>query len=72
MCNYCTKECPSGVKVSELFRAVRQDLVDSSKYPEILDMLKDKIETAYNITFDTNQGRLDWLKQIPGIDLATM
>jgi heterodisulfide reductase subunit D len=70
MCNYCTKECPSGVKVSELFRAVRQDLVDSSKYPEILDMLKDKIEAAYNITFDTNQGRLDWLKQIPGINLS--
>lgn len=70
MCNYCTKECPSGVKVSELFRAVRQDLVDESKYPEILDILKDKIESAYNITFDTNQGRLDWLKQIPGTDLA--
>jgi heterodisulfide reductase subunit D len=70
MCNYCTKECPSGVKISELFRTVRQDLVDSSKYPEILDMLKDKIQTAYNITFDSNQGRLDWLKQIPGTDLA--
>jgi len=46
MCNYCNKGMPSGVKISELFRAVRQDLVDSSKYPEILDMLKDKIKTA--------------------------
>jgi len=70
MCNYCTKECPSGVKVNELFRAVRQDLVDSSKYPEILDILKDKIASAYNITFDSNQGRLDWLKQIPGINIG--
>ena len=27
LCNYCTKECPSGVKVDELFKAMRGDLV---------------------------------------------
>ncbi|MBN1299045.1 MAG: (Fe-S)-binding protein [Actinobacteria bacterium] len=69
MCNLCTTECPSGVKVSELFRAVREDLIENSKYPEVLDYLKDKIEKAYNITFDTNQGRLDWLKQVPDTDI---
>ena len=69
MCNYCTSECPSGVKVSELFKAVRSDLVDNRKYPEILDLLKNRIQKAYNVTFDTNQGRLDWLKQIPGTDV---
>ncbi len=70
MCNYCTNECPSGVKVSELFKTVRQDLVNDEKYPEILDIFKEKIERAYNITFDTNQGRLDWLKQVPDVDVA--
>ena len=70
MCNYCTRECPSGVKIDELFRAARQDLVDDEKYPDILDLLKEKIEKAYNITFDTNQGRLDWLKQIPGTEVS--
>jgi len=70
MCNYCTKECPSGVKINELFKAARQDLVDDKKYPDILDLLKEKIQKAYNITFDTNQGRLDWLKQIPGIEVS--
>ncbi len=65
LCNYCTKECPSGVKVDELFKAVRQDLVSSKKYPEILDLLKNRIKVAYNVTFDSNQGRLDWLKQVP-------
>ena len=69
MCNYCTSECPSGVKVSDLFKAVRSDLVDNKKYPEILDLLKDRIQKAYNVTFDTNQGRLDWLKQIPGTEV---
>ena len=67
LCNYCTKECPSGVKVDELFKAVRGDLVESKKYPEVLDYLKSKIEKAYNITFDTNQGRLDWITQQPDV-----
>ena len=69
MCNYCTKECPSGVKIDELFRAVRADLVASKKYPEILDLLKERIKKAYNVTFDSNQGRLDWLKQIPDLKI---
>jgi len=70
MCDFCTSECPSGVKVNELFAAVREDLVENKKYPEVLDYLKDKIEKAYNITFDSNQGRTDWLKQVPGTDIG--
>jgi heterodisulfide reductase subunit D len=70
LCNYCTKECPSGVKINELFKAVRQDLVDNMKYPEILNILRDKIKQAYNITFDSNQGRIDWLKQIPDVNVG--
>jgi heterodisulfide reductase subunit D len=69
MCDFCTNECPSGVKVNELFAAIREDLVENKKYPEVLDYLKDKIEKAYNITFDSNQGRTDWLKQVPGINI---
>jgi Fe-S oxidoreductase len=65
MCNYCDSECPSGVKVSELFEAMRQDLVDSEKYPQALDFLKRRLDEAYNVTFDTNEGRIDWTKQIP-------
>lgn len=69
LCNYCTKECPSGVKINELFRTIRQDLVGSGRYPEILDILKEKIKNAYNITFDSNQGRTDWLKQVPDVNI---
>jgi Fe-S oxidoreductase len=65
MCNYCDSECPSGVKVSELFEEMRQDLVDSEKYPRALDFLKRRLDEAYNVTFDTNEGRTDWAKQIP-------
>ena len=65
LCNYCNSECPSGVKITELFEEMRQDLVDSEKYPEALDFLKRRLDESYNVTFDTNEGRADWTKQIP-------
>lgn len=65
LCNYCNSECPSGVKITELFEEMRQDLIDSDKYPEALDFLKRRVGEAYNVTFDTNEGRADWTKQIP-------
>ena len=65
LCNYCDSECPSGVKITELFEEMRQDLIDSEKYPEALDFLKRRLGEAYNVTFDTNEGRADWTKQIP-------
>ncbi|MGM0366442.1 MAG: (Fe-S)-binding protein [Actinomycetota bacterium] len=69
MCNYCTAECPSGVPLDEIFKAARLDLVDSHRYPEILDMLRERISGGHNVTFDTNEGRADWVKQIPGAKL---
>ena len=69
LCNYCDSECPSGVKITELFDQMRQDLVDSEKYPEALDFLKRRLDEAYNVTFDTNEGRADWTKQLPDSSL---
>ncbi len=65
LCNYCDSECPSGVNIAELLEEMRQDLVDSEKYPEALDFLKRRLGEAHNVTFDTNEGRADWTKQIP-------
>jgi len=68
LCNYCDSECPSGVKIIGLLEEMRQDLVDNKKYPEALDFLKRRLGEAYNVTFDTNEGRADWTKQIPDTD----
>ncbi len=65
MCNYCDSECPSGVNIKELFQEMRQDLVDTEKYPLALDFLKKRLDEAKNVTFDTNEGRIDWTRQIP-------
>ncbi|MDZ7837671.1 MAG: (Fe-S)-binding protein [Actinomycetota bacterium] len=68
LCNYCANECPSGVALKEIFKAARLDMVDSHKYPEVLDMLKERIGQGHNVTFDTNEGRADWVKQLPGVE----
>ncbi|MDD3776570.1 MAG: (Fe-S)-binding protein [Actinomycetota bacterium] len=68
LCNYCANECPSGVDLKEIFKAARLDLVDSHRYPEVLDMLKKRIAEGHNVTFDTNEGRADWVKQLPGAE----
>jgi Fe-S oxidoreductase len=65
-CNLCDGECPSGVKINEMLETAKSDLIDAQKYPEVLDILKDRIKKAYNVTFDSNIGRLDWVKQLPG------
>lgn len=67
-CNFCKNECPSGVKVDELFNTVREDIVDEKKHPQALEMLRERINKAYNVTFDTNEGRLEWLNKVPGIE----
>lgn len=67
-CNYCKIECPSGVKVDELFKTVREDIVGEMKHPEVLEFLRDRIKKAYNVTFDTNEGRLEWLNKVPDLD----
>jgi heterodisulfide reductase subunit D len=63
-CNLCDSECPSGVKINEMISTAKSDLIDASKYPEVLDILKNRIKKAYNVTFDSNIGRLDWAKQL--------
>lgn len=64
-CNICTSECPSGVKLDEMISTAKSDLIDAHKYPQVLDILKERIKKAYNVTFDSNTGRLDWVKQLP-------
>lgn len=64
-CNICTSECPSGVKLDEMISTAKSDLIDAHKYPQVLDILKERIKKAYNVTFDSNTGRLDWAAQLP-------
>ncbi len=67
MCARCEVNCHIDIKLQEIWLKLREILVAEGKYPEILDSVKDRLMKAHNVSFDTNEGRVDWIKQIPDI-----
>lgn len=67
LCSRCEVDCPVNIDLQKLWISLRADLADEKKGPEVLDLLKERLKTAYNISFDTNQGRIEWINQIPEI-----
>jgi len=67
MCSRCEVDCPVNIDLAKLWVSLRADLLDEHKGPEALEMLKERLKAAYNISFDTNQGRVEWINQLPEI-----
>jgi heterodisulfide reductase subunit D len=42
-------------------------MVDEGQYPEIMDMMRKRRKESRNVSFDTNEGRTDWIKPVPDI-----
>ena len=59
--------CPINIDLQKLWVSLRADLADEGKGPEVLNMLKERLVSSRNISFDTNQGRADWVNQVPDI-----
>ncbi|MCX6383338.1 MAG: (Fe-S)-binding protein [Actinobacteria bacterium] len=64
MCSRCEQECFINIKLQDIWLRLREILVEEGKYPEVLDMLREKLLEAHNISFDTNEGRINWINQI--------
>ncbi|MHB1275922.1 MAG: (Fe-S)-binding protein [Candidatus Humimicrobiaceae bacterium] len=64
MCSRCEQECYINIKLQDIWLKLREILVEEGKYPEVLDMLREKLLKAHNISFDTNEGRINWINQI--------
>src|SRR5450830_76016 len=64
MCSRCEQECFINIKLQDIWLRLREILVEEGKYPEVLDMLREKLLKAHNISFDTNEGRINWINQI--------
>ena len=64
MCSRCEQECFINIKLQDIWLRLREILIEEGKYPEVLDMLREKLLKAHNISFDTNEGRINWINQI--------
>ena len=67
MCSRCEVDCHINIKLKDMWLKLREILVDSGKYPEILDMMRTRLINSHNVSFDTNEGRTNWVAQIPDI-----
>ena len=67
MCSRCEVNCHINIKLKDVWLKLREILVDSGKYPEILDMMRTRLINSHNVSFDTNEGRTNWAAQIPDI-----
>ena len=67
MCSRCQVDCHINIQLQELWLKLREILVSEGKYPEVLEMMRQRLKKAKNVSFDTNEGRTDWIKSIPDI-----
>jgi len=57
--------CPSGIDLTQLWHALRRDLVASDAYPEKIDMIRENLDSSHNVFGEDNEERADWVEDIP-------
>ncbi len=67
LCSRCEIDCPVNIDLQKLWVSLRSDLADESKSPEVLTFLKERLKKSYNISFDTNEGRANWVTAVKDI-----
>lgn len=67
MCSRCEVDCHINIKLQDLWLKLREIMVDEGQYPEIMDMMRNRLKQSRNVSFDTNEGRTDWIKPVPDI-----
>lgn len=64
LCARCHVVCPVQIDTRPLWISMREQLVDWGLYPEVFDMLKDRVTGQYNISGEDNANRLIWSQNL--------
>jgi len=67
MCSRCEVDCHINIKLQDIWLKLREIMVDEGQYPEVLDMMRNRLKKSRNVSFDTNEGRTDWIKPVPDV-----
>jgi heterodisulfide reductase subunit D len=60
LCGRCHVVCPVQIDTRPLWISMREQLVDWGLYPEVFDLLRERVTGQYNISGDDNANRLIW------------
>lgn len=67
LCSRCEVDCHLNIKLQETWLKLREILADQKQHPEALAFLRERLNKARNVSFDTNEGRVDWINQLQDI-----
>jgi len=63
-CEACVEQCPQGVNIPNILRAVRRILVDYGSYPDTLKPVVSKIHNVGNPLGEPQEKRADWARDL--------
>jgi heterodisulfide reductase subunit D len=64
LCGSCEEVCPMGIRLKELWQALRQDLVQSNAYPDKIDRIRENLAQSRNVFDEDNLERADWVEDM--------
>lgn len=64
LCGRCHVVCPVQIDTRSMWISMREQLVDWGLYPDVLDGLRDRLTSQYNISGDDNANRLVWTQNM--------
>ncbi len=64
LCGNCEEVCPMGIRLKELWQALRQDLVKSDAYPDKIDRIRDNLAQSRNVFDEDNAERAEWVEDM--------
>ena len=67
LCGRCEIECPVNIGLKDIWFSLREALVEEGRYPENIKMLKNMLIKGKNVSFETNETRIDWINQLADI-----
>jgi heterodisulfide reductase subunit D len=62
LCGRCEEACPSGIRLRELWLALRQGLVRAGAHPAKVDRIGENIAATRNVFREDNAERADWVE----------
>ena len=65
LCGHCEEVCPTGIRLNEIWKSLRSDLVHSNAYPKKVDMIGKNISESHNVFNEDNEERADWVEDMP-------
>lgn len=64
LCGGCQEVCPVGLRLTDLWLALREDLAQTGRAPGKVAMIRDNLLSSHNVFDEDNDERADWVEDM--------